>query len=206
MLTRPSITNQRLMEVIIKVPTGTDVEKINRFFSMFRFTNLSIGKRSEIEARAAAQTSEATPYFVNVVPGLDGLVESDFERYLESGSCSLLFFNDQVAEDSEPKVIYTTDHSPRAYRNLERFKELKPAGFSGATVISEGDALNSKISLNDMSRQILEKIKSTVQSTQANLIIASYDFGNTGRKKAQIANVVKMVRQNKCHVLILKTY
>ena len=194
------------MEVIIKVPTGTDVERINRFFSMFRFTNMTIRRRGEAESKIAVPSPDSGSYFVNVVHGAEGLVEADFERYLESGSCSLLFFNDLAPDTTEPKVIYTTDHSPRANNNLERFKQLKPAGFAGATVISEGDALNSRISLNEMSRQILEKIKSSAQSTQANLIIASYDFGNTGRKKAQIANVINMVRQNKCHVLILKAY
>ena len=193
------------MELIIKVPKGTDLERITRFFSMFRFSKLSIRQRGETEGNIAIQDSDSSAYYVTVILGLDGLVEADFDSFLENGRCSLLFFNDHAPDSVEPKVIYTTDHSSKANSRLERFKQLKPAGFTGAAVISEGDSVNSKVSLNDMSKQVLEKIRSAVNSTQANVIIASYDFGNTARKKAQISNVIDMVRQNRCHVLILKT-
>ena len=106
----------------------------------------------------------------------------------------------------EPKVIFATDHSDQAATNLERFKRLKPAGFAGATVISEMDSISSGISFHEISKKLLERTKSAVQSTQANLIIANFDLGNVGRKSAQISNLLKLVLQNKCHVLILKAY
>jgi hypothetical protein len=152
------------------------------------------------------QALDSSAYYVSVIEGTESLVQADFEKFLENGQCNLLFFNEETPDASEPKVIYTTDHSATANSKLDRFKQLKPTGFAGASVISESDSVNSKISLNDMSKQILEKIKTAVHSTQANLIIASYDFSNTARKKAQISNVIDMVRQNRCHVLVLKAY
>jgi hypothetical protein len=183
------------MEVIIRTSDLKNAERVNRFLSALRFPKMSI---------QTDQFSQACGSFLLEVIEGDSMKDEEVSAKIENVPHSLLVFNRSALESSDPKVIYTTDHSRYAHSNLEKFKLLKPAGFAGATVISESETISQKMTLNELTKQILERIRSTVQVTRANLIIANYDFNNFGRKKAQIECVVQMVRQNKCHVLILK--
>lgn len=183
------------MEVIVRASNLQDIERVNRFLSALRFPKMSI---------QTGPFGHPSGSFLLEVVESDSLKDEEISTKIENVSHSLLVFNRSAQETSDPKVIYTTDHSRYAQSNLEKFKLLKPAGFAGATVISENETISQKATLNDVTKQILERIRSTVQVTRANLIIANYDFNNFGRKRAQIETVVRMVRQNKCHVLILK--
>ena len=145
-------------------------------------------------------------FCIDVVGSQDDPKSSSLETLLDSSSCCVLFFNDDVDKIEEPKIVFATDRSHVANKNLSLFRRLKPAGFGGAVVISETDSSNLGTSRHETSRTFLERTKSAAHSTQANLIIANIDLAKFGEKSMQMSNLVKMVVQNKCHVLILKSY
>jgi hypothetical protein len=193
------------MEVNIEVPTNMDLEKVSNFFSVFRFPNMSVHPKDTKES--AIQVDVANEDFcITVLDGEEHIKAKDIEAMLDNGSCSLLIFNQDAKNLDEPKVIFATDHSEQAALNLEKFKALKPSGFAGATVISEANASGSEVVNHELSNKFLERTKYAVQSTQANVIIANFDLTNLRRKSAQLTNIMKLVLQNRCHVLILKSY
>ncbi len=189
------------MEVLIHTPKGIDRNRVEDFLTRLRFKKLSF----QAEGDAAPHFSEPAGYCINVIDGQDDLKAKALEQMLNVGECSLLVFNPEARELTEPKVIFATDHSTQATINLEKFKLLKPAGFAGATVISETETAGPAFAIHERTRKFLEQTKTAAQSTQANLIIANFDLKNFKRNTAQAANLVKMVLQNQCHVLILKS-
>jgi hypothetical protein len=189
------------MKVVVNVPKAADIEKVNHFFSVFRFPHISICQREE-----KAQVQVEGEYCIDVLNGEDDLKAKDIETMFDQGACSVMIFNENAKDLDEPKVIFATDHSEQANANLETFKLLKPAGFAGATVISEANTSSSEMINHEINVRFLERTKTAVQSTQANLIIANFDLRNLGRKSAQFTNILKLVLQNRCHVLILKSY
>ncbi|MEI8282363.1 MAG: hypothetical protein WCG75_08155 [Armatimonadota bacterium] len=186
---------------MIHTPKGIDRNRVEDFLTRFRFKNLSF----QAEDEAPSSAIESAGYCINVIDGQDDLKAKALEQLLNVGGCSLLVFNPEARELTEPKVIFATDHSTQATLNLEKFKQLQPAGFAGATVISEAEPANSAFAIHERTRKFLEQTKSAAQATQANLIIANFDLKNFKRNAAQAANLVKMVLQNQCHVLILKS-
>lgn len=192
------------MQVIVRVAANNDVERIKRFLSMFQFKELSIVQNGVSLSHASEESENLKPYYLRVVPNRTGLVEEDIQVLLEETADSILFFNESLPEIAEPKVIYTTDHSERANMNLEKFKLLKPRGFAGAVVVSDGEFMKLENSFHEIARQILEHIKFTVRSARANLIIANFDFADRDHRISIKSNLAKIILQNKCHVLVLK--
>lgn len=176
------------------------------FMSKMRFEGNSSQSHEPPVPSEVSQAPKESSFCINVVGSQDDLKTSSLETLLESSSCCLLFFNDDVDRTEEPKIVFATDHSHEANKNLSLFRRLKPAGFGGAVVISEADSSNLGTSRHETSRTFLERTKSAAHSTQANLIIANIDLAKFGEKSMQMSNLVKMVLQNKCHVLILKSY
>ena len=193
------------MEVKIEVPTNMDLEKVNNFFSVFRFPNMSVHAKNLSES-STGKGEPGEDFCITVLDGEKHLKAKDLEDILDNGRCSLLIFNQDAKNLDEPKVIFATDHSEQAALNLDQFKSLKPSGFAGATVISEANASSSELVNHELSIKFLEQTKSAVQSTQANVIIVNFDLKNLRRKSAKLANIMKLVLQNRCHVLILKSY
>lgn len=189
------------MKVVVNVPKATDLEKVDQFFAMFRFPHILVKQGVD---RTKQEIDNA--YCIDVLNGEDDLKAKDIETMFDQGACSVMIFNENAKELDEPKVIFATDHSEQANANLETFKSLKPAGFAGATVISEANTSSSEMINHEVNVRLLERTKTAVQSTQANLIIANFDLRNLGRKSAQFTNIMKLVLQNRCHVLILKSY
>ena len=144
-------------------------------------------------------------YCIDVMEIQTDLMTLTLESFLDSTRSNLFLFNREVETQEVPKVIFATDCSDQATENLNNFKLAKPAGFGGATVISEPESTNIGTSLDETSRTFLERIRSAAHASQANLIIANFDLGNLGRKSIRMSNLVKLVLQNKCHVLILKS-
>ncbi len=193
------------MNIQINVPDNLNSVGLVSFLSTLRFSEkLVVESSQESGPRPAAKTDEGT-FCIDVVDGQDDLKVSTLESLLGSTTCSLLFFNQDVEQIKVPKIIFTTDFSAQANTNLTQFKQLKPSGFGGASVISEPESPNFGTSMDESSRTFLERIKSAAHSSQANLIIANFDLGNMGRKSMRMSNLVKLVLQNKCHVLILKS-
>ena len=190
------------MEVQINVPKGFDTESVAEFLTKLKFKNLSF--RQSNDATNSAGEPKST-FCIDVIDGQEDLKVKELENFLNGSTCSLLVFNPEAKELDEPKVIFATDHSSRANQNLERFRQLKPAGFSGATVISEDASGHSAFAIHECTQKFLERTKKAVQSTQANLIIANFDLTNILRNTSQATNLVKLVLQNQCHVLILKS-
>jgi hypothetical protein len=191
------------MNVRVNVPQGLNMESVESFISKMNFENLSVRQNEEPSSDAASPQNEDDQYCIEVTDTLNKIEPISLESMLESGKCSLLIFNHDVDNLKEPKVVFATDHSNQASKNLNRFKQLKPTGFSGATVISLTDSVNLGTSLQETSRIFLERTNSAAHSIQANLIIANFDLGNMDRKPMQMSNLVNIVLQNKCHVLIL---
>lgn len=193
------------MNIQINVPDNLNSQGVVSFLSTLKFTEKLVVESSQATSPSpTAKTDEGT-FCINVVDGQGDLKVSTLESLLGSNTCCLLFFNQAVDQVKEPKIIFTTDLSAQAKTNLTQFKQLKPAGFAGASVISEPESPNFGTSMDESSRTFLERIKSAAHSSQANLIIANFDLGNIGRKSMRMSNLVKMVLQNKCHVLILKS-
>ena len=193
------------MNIQINVPDNLNLQGVVSFLSTLKFSEkLIVGIGQESNARSNVQLAERA-FTIEVVDGQDDLKVSTLETLLDSNAGSLLFFNQSVEPVSEPKITFTTDLSAKANTNLTQFKELKPSGIAGASVISEPESTNVGTSLDETSRTFLERIRSAAHSSQANLIIANFDLGNLGRKSMRMSNLVKLVLQNKCHVLILKS-
>ena len=193
------------MNIQINVPDNLNSQGVVSFLSTLKFTEKLVVESSQATSPSpTAKTDEGT-FCINVVDGQGDLKVSTLESLLGSNTCCLLFFNQAVDQVKEPKIIFTTDLSAQAKTNLTQFKQLKPAGFAGASVISEPESPNFGTSMDESSRTFLERIKSAAHSSQANLIIANFDIGNMGRKSMRMSNLVKLVLQNKCHVLILKS-
>ncbi len=199
------LLNYQIMNVQINLPENLNSHGVVSFLSTLRFTEkLVVESSQETSPSPTAKTDEGT-FCINVVDGQDDLKVSTLESLLGSTTCSLLFFNQAVEQIKVPKIIFTTDLSAQAKTNLTQFKQLEPSGFGGASVISEPESTNIGTSLDETSRTFLERIRSAAHSSQANLIIANFDLGNLGRKSMRMSNLVKLVLQNKCHVLILKS-
>ena len=193
------------MNIKINVPDNFNSQGVVSFLSTLRFTEKMVVESSqETRPKPTAKTDEGT-FCIDVVDGQDDLKASTLESLLGSTTCGLLFFNQTVEPANVPKIIFTTDLSAQASTNLTQFKQLEPSGFGGASVISEPESPNFGTSMDESSRTFLEQIKSLAHYSQANLIIANFDLGNIGRKSMRMSNLVKMVLQNKCHVLILKS-
>jgi len=193
------------MNIQINVPDNLNEQGVVSFLSTLRFTErLVVESSQETRPKPTAKTNEGT-FCIDVVDGQDDLKVSTLESLLGSTTCSLLFFNQTVEPANVPKIIFTTDLSAQANMNLTQFKQLEPSGFGGASVISEPESPNFGTSMDESSRTFLERIRSAAHSSQANLIIANFDLGNLGRKSMRMSNLVKLVLQNKCHVLILKS-
>jgi hypothetical protein len=193
------------MNIKINVPDNFNSQEVVSFLSMLKFENNLVVVASQTTISSPAAEREEGTFCIDVLDGQNDLKVSTLETLLGSNTCSLLFFNQAVDQVKEPKIIFATDLSTEAKTNLTLFKRLKPTGFAGATMIPEPESSNFGTSKDDSSRTFLGRIKSAAQSTQANLIIANFDLGNIGRKSMQMSNLVKMVLQNKCHVLILKS-
>ena len=199
------LLNCQVMNIKINVPDNFNSQGVVSFLSTLRFTEKMVVESSqETRPKPTAKTDEGT-FCIDVVDGQDDLKASTLESLLGSTTCGLLFFNQTVEPANVPKIIFTTDLSAQASTNLTQFKQLEPSGFGGASVISEPESPNFGTSMDESSRTFLEQIKSLAHYSQANLIIANFDLGNIGRKSMRMSNLVKMVLQNKCHVLILKS-
>jgi hypothetical protein len=193
------------MNIQINVPENFNSQSVTSFLSKLKFhEKLTVESNQESSSGTKWQAREGT-FCIDVVDGQNDLKVSTLESLLNSNASSLLFFNPAVEPVNEPKIIFTTDLSAEANAKLTLFKRLKPSGFAGATVVSEPESTSIGTSLDEASRTFLERIRSAAHSSQANLIIANFDLGNLGRKSMRMSNLVKLVLQNKCHVLILKS-
>lgn len=193
------------MELVVDIAESLNLEQVGAFLKGLRISCLC-EDWVPVPANPKPIHGINTPSFnIDVRPGGKLFEEDETQEHLDNKPSTLLLFNPEVAELEEPKVIYMTDHSHRASANLDAFKQLKPRGFYGATVISECETIRENSTWNDLSTQILEKIRSAVQTTRANLIIANYDLGRPGQKFDRMACLSKLVNQNACHVLILKS-
>lgn len=191
------------MNVVINIEKNSDIEGISQFFSTFRFPNFSIAEGDPNTKSDDSQVTGQSDFCIQVLEGVDDLKAKDLEAVLSQGNCSLMIFNDIVQVLEEPKVIFATDYSDQAATNLERFKQLRPAGFVGATVISEAIPTSSEVINHEMNLNFLARTKGAAQATQANLIIANFDLRHIGQKSSQFTKITKLVLQNRCHVLIL---
>jgi hypothetical protein len=199
------LLNCQVMNIKINVPDNFNSQGVVSFLSMLKFEKNLVVVASQATISSPAAEREEGTFCIDVLDGQNDLKVTTLEILLGSNTCSLLFFNQAVDQVKEPKIIFATDLSAEAKTTLTLFKQLKPTGFAGATMIPEPESSNFGTSMDDSSRTFLGRIKSTAQSTQANLIIANFDLGNISRKSMQMSNLVKMVLQNKCHVLILKS-
>ena len=190
------------MEVLINIPQGFDIANVSDFLIKLKFKNMSFRQHN---GEPEHDGEPRATFCIDVIDGQEDIKVKELENFLNGSTCSLLVFNPEAKELDDPKVIFATDHSSRANQNLERFRLLKPAGFAGATVISEDASEHSAFAVHDCTQKFLERTKKAAQSTQANLIIANFDLTNVLRSASQVTNLVKMVLQNQCHVLILKS-
>ena len=193
------------MKILIHVSDDDHKKGVDDLLTKFKFGNMSGCHFEHGSApNPVTENSDAT-FCLDVLDGEEDLKAIDLGLLLERGPCSLLFFNQEVQVDDEPKVVFATDHSDQAAANLEQFKRLKPVGFGGAMVISEDESNPSGVLNHELNQKFLARMKSAVQATQANVIIANYDFQNLSQKSSQLSNILKLVLQNRCHVLVLKT-
>ena len=199
------LLNCQAMNIKINVPNNFNSQGVISFLSTLKFEQKLVVVASQATISSPAAKREEGTFCIDVLDGQNDLRVTTLETLLVSNTCSLLFFNQAVDQVKEPKIIFATDLSAEAKTNLTLFKQLKPTGFGGASVISEPESPNFGTSMDESSRTFLERIKSAAHSSQANLIIANFDLGNMGRKSMRMSNLVKLVLQNKCHVLILKS-
>ena len=192
------------MKILVHIADDNHRKGVEDFLTKFKFGNMSVRHHNRSSTPNLEIENSDCMFCVDVLDGEDDIKAIELESLLGRGPCSLLFFNQGVEIHEEPKVIFATDHSEQATTNLERFRRLKPAGFAGATVISEDDSNNSGIVNQENNQKFLAQMKSAVQSTQANIIIANFDLRNLSRKSSQLSNILKLVLQNRCHVLVLK--
>ncbi len=192
------------MKILIHTTEDHHRQGVEEFLNKFKFGNVAFRQRQKGSPLEPSEDGDGPIFCLEVLDGDDDYKAIDLETKLEGGPCSLLFYNQDVKIAEEPKVIFATDHSDQASLNLERFKKLKPAGFAGATVITESDPNSSGIVNHEMNLKFLAQMRSAVQSNQANVIIANFDLRNLSRKSSQLSNILKLVLQNRCHVLVLK--
>lgn len=193
------------MEAVVKISDELCEDRVHGFLSTLKISALSSGRVAIPVVTGPQSGNDSSVFSIGALPGGDLFDAEKAQWHLDNLSESLFLFNSEAVDLPEPKVIYVTDLSTRAKSNLEKFRHLRPAGFSGATVLTENETIPTKITWNDISRQFLDRIRSAVQTSRANLIIANYDLANPGRKFYRIEYLTELVRQNKCHVLILKT-
>lgn len=192
------------MEVVVRVSEHLDEDRVREFLSVLKIPNVSIDPVITPANKPSRQRNEQDKFYLEVEPGGEDLTVGTAQKHLDN-QATVFLFNADLQPQDQPKVIYMTDHSAASRDRLEKFKQLRPAGFLGATVISESETSPTKYTWNEVSKQILHRIRTSVQTTRANLIIANYDLSTPGRKAQRAECLTKMVKQNKCHVLVLKT-
>ena len=192
------------MQAVVRISRNLEEEPVKKYLSGLRIPLMSIDPVFVGANVVPTSVNDPEIFFLDVSPGGIDFDNQVAEDILYNHESSLLLFNPEAPVLDEPKVIYLTDHSEQANANLEVFKQLKPKGFPGATVISENESFSTQAAWKDIAKQILNTTRSAVQSSRANLIIANFDLTQSTRRTSRLECLAHLVEQNLCHILILK--